>query len=261
MASPRRGTGSAAVLTLERCLLGLAWLALAYAAGRLAAAWSGRRWLHVPVMLVTLWLPLWDVIPGGIAYYMAMRELGGIHLYRTVAADGYLDLRRHSDLEVWSSLPTSPYLYIEIHSDRRPLTSQADPAYYELTLALRGGPSCAAYDALPNVATLRQAEGLGDFCPVVQRRDRPVSRYQVDASSAWEPLPGYRWPRPVEAKWTRIEDRGTHELLATAYALRYRPWISSVGLDPLVAAYASANASESAVDLDVAAVIRPSVRP
>ncbi len=249
------------MLTLERCLLGLAWLGLAYAAGRLAAAWSGQRSLHAPVTLIALWLPFWDVIPGGISYYMAMRELGGTHLYRVVAADGYLDLRRHSDLEVWSSLPSSPYLFIEIHSERRPLSSQTDPAYYELTLALRGGPSCAANDALPNVATLRQAEGLGDFCPVVQRRASPVSQYQVDASSTWEPLPNYRWPRPVEAKWARVEDRATHEVLAETYAVRYRPWISSVGLDPLVGAYASETATESVVDLDVSAVIRPSVRP
>jgi hypothetical protein len=251
----------AGVLIFERCLLLIAWLTAAYGAGHLASSWSRRPWVRIPVTLLVALLPVWDVIPGVIACQLAIRELGGPHLYRVVSADGYLDLRRHSDLEVWSSLPSSPYLFIEIHSDRRPLSSDADPAYYQLTLALRGGPSCAAYDALPKVIQLRQAEGLGDFCPVVQRRDAPISRYQVEASPTWQPLPKYDWLRPVEAKWARISDRSGKVVLAESYALRYLPWIATVGLDHLIGAYESENATDALVDINVPAVIRPNVLP
>jgi len=219
------------VLTLERWLLGLALLAVAYAVGRLAASWSGRRWIQIPVTVVALWLPFWDVIPGVIAYHAASRNLSGVHVYRTVEADGYLDLRQDTDLDAWSSLPSSPYLYVEIHSDRRPLSSVDTPGYYELTLALRGSPTCAAVEAVPHVAILRQAEGLGHFCPVVLQRDQPVSRYEIESSQTWEPLGKYSWPRPVEAQWTRIKDRIADVILAEAYTLRYRPWISTMGLD------------------------------
>jgi hypothetical protein len=245
------------VQTLGWLLLGTAWLAAVYATWRLAAVLSWQPWLQYAATAAVLWLPLWDLIPGAAACHMANRELGGTHLYRTVESDGYLDLRRHSALEIWGTLPASPYRYIEIRSDRRPLTSVSDPAYYQLSLVQRGNPACAAFDESPGAATFRVATGLSNYCPVVVRREQPISRYSVDSSGSWRPVDRYGWSRSLEARWTRIVDRDGLGVLAEAYLFRYTPWLSTLGLDLAIEAHAADTMSETAPDLDPTTVIRP----
>ncbi|MBS0393489.1 MAG: hypothetical protein JSR54_02630 [Proteobacteria bacterium] len=249
------------VLIAARCalLLGVA------AAAWLAGAWVGHRtglpWLRVGVTAVILCLPAWDVLPGYIAYRSAIQAHGGWHLYRVAAAEGYLDLREDTDIGVWSRLTGSSFRYIEIWSRRRPLSSEIDPAYYELSLAPPGSAGCGDGPLPQNVKVLQEGEGLGASCPAVQRHDAPISEFVVRSSAGWEDLPRSAWLRPLEEKWTRVEERSGRSTLAETVVLRYRPWISTLGFGDLIPPFVSAAVTGRSVPLNLAAVLKPGPAP
>ncbi len=249
------------MLIALRCALFLAVPACAWFAGVLVRHRTGLRWLHWCVAGIIIYLPVWDVGPGFIAYQSAIQSIGGTHVYRMASAQGYLDLREDTDIGVWSALPGAPYHYIEIWSKRRPLSSEIDPAYYELSLAPPGSPSCGNGPVPSNVKLVQEEEGLGENCPAVQRRDSPISDFVVRSSSGWERLPRFAWPRPVEEKWTRVEDRASGRRLAESVILRYRPWISTLGLGELIPPLVSADLAGPHVPLNIAAVLKPGPVP
>ncbi len=243
-------------LALLLAVLGGAWFAGAVVGHR-----TGLPWLRVGVMVAVACLPVWDVLPGFIAYRAAVESLGGWHVYRVASAEGYLDLREDTDIGVWSTLLGSPFRYVEIWSRRRPLSSEIDPAYYALSLAPPGSAECGAGPLPQNVKVLQEGEGLGDRCPTVQRHDAPVSEFVVRASAGWEPVPQSRWLRPLEEQWTRVEERSGRGRLAESVVLRYRPWLSTLGLGELIPSFVSVAHLGRHVPLNVAAVLKAGPAP
>ena len=223
-----------ALLIFERLLLVTAWAALAYAAAAYGAHVARRPWLYPPAFIVLFLVPVWDVVPGLISYSAADASVGGLHVYRPGNASGFLDRRVHSALAGWTELSSSSFDYVEIESDQQPFTGRRDPGYYELRFSAHGSAACDRFEAMPGEATVSAALGRKNFCPTYVKRVAPISRYVVDSSEGWQPVPWHWWSRPVEAKWTRIRDQELGVDLCSNYVVRYRPWLASIGFAPLI---------------------------
>ena len=92
--------------------MGLVWLVWGYWVGHWVYRWKHSRWLQLAATLFALWLPLWDLIPGYLLYQKAIREVGGIRIYRTVEAEGYLD-RTAILCNCWKQWTSSQYKLCE----------------------------------------------------------------------------------------------------------------------------------------------------
>jgi len=205
--------------------MGLLWLAWGFLVGHLVYKWKHGRGLQLLATLFALWLPLWDLIPGYLLYKKAIREVGGIRIYRTVEAEGYLD-RSLITSNCWKSLKGRPFLYCENyernndHSALGPLNAAA--GYYEYRLAPIDTPECTPFHQL-NVEVMRTSHQLGDKCVVATRRDEPASRYEF-AMGAGSYAEAWLVP-PAELGWMRVNDRVTGEVVAQSTTVGYRPWI------------------------------------
>lgn len=203
-----------------------AWGAFAYVVGEWALRTTQKQWAKWAAMLFVWWLPFWDIAPGLYYYYKAIREVGGVHIYRTVEADGYLDASATGYDTAWSYLRHSPYTYIEVHIPSPSPVAELTraPGFYEFRLAPNGDRECAVFDALPNAATLRRMYGLKDRCVVAVRRDEPVSRYEVSRGTDRYPMPALL--PAVGVSWVRVRDRSTEQTLAEANQISYSSWLS-----------------------------------
>ncbi len=210
-------------------LLFLGVIALWLAWGVLFGQWVYRkkesRWLQLAATLFALWLPLWDAIPGYLLYQKVVREIGGVRIYQTVSADGYLDHMLGNDC--WQFLANSPYAYCESAGGDRDEGSlgplNAKVGYYEYRLAPIDAPECAPFREQLNVEATQQTYQLGLRCVVATRRDEPLSRYEYDMGPGEVPSP---WPLPpVLTGWQRVRDRVTGETVAQATTVAYTPWI------------------------------------
>lgn len=201
------------------------WAIAAAAAGTFAYRFRQRRWHKNVTIAAILWLPFWDVVPGLFLYSRAVNEVGGLRIYRTVEADGYLD-SASSCTSCWRYLLSMPYRYLEFEMasrDGQLGLITAVPGYYEYSLGERGSDECQAFDSLPHVATIRERTALTDNqCVVAVRRDEPTSRY--------ERLHGRRayvdWFPSVQLSYYVVRDRVTGENIAEAYQVRYDSWVS-----------------------------------
>ena len=73
--------------TILLAIIGV-WGAAAWLVGEWTFRKTERRWAKWIAMLFIWWLPLWDIAPGLYYYCKAIREIGGVHIYRTVEASG-----------------------------------------------------------------------------------------------------------------------------------------------------------------------------
>ena len=248
------------LLTLERILLVAAWTAVAYAISAYAAHATGRRRLYVPLFLVLFLAPAWDVVPGLVAFNSADAAVGGSHVYRPGVASGYLDRRVHSAVAGWAELSLSSFDFIEIHADEQPFTGRRDPGYYELRFSLEGSSECQRFDAIPGEAAVSATVGKKGFCPTYIKRATPVSRYSVDSSQGWQAVSSHWWSRPVEAKWTRVRDEHLGVDLCSNYVLRYRPWLATLGFDPIVPDWPPYVDLSDDPTIDIAFILQPTAR-
>lgn len=220
----------------------LVWLAIATFVGFLVyrASKSIRVGLLTTVTLFVF--PIWDLIPGLMMYSKYVKELAGVHVFKTVEADGYLETRSVDLDSVVSTLLVArnepkgveefPYSYYEgwfVVIRQTDLIQKA--GYYEIRLAEGGRPECATFDAWPGSVGFRRARHLEGLCVLAIRRDEPRSRYQLDRQNIRKALPGPKWLPPVMATWQRIIDRRSGEILAQSYQLRYESWFPMPQLD------------------------------
>lgn len=219
-------------------LLGaIVWLCIAAAAGWLAYRETHKRWLQVAVSLFVLWLPFWDVIPGLYFYYKAIREVGGVRIYRTVKAEGYLDRSLTDCRNCWTALRDSPYEYIEVEitdagAEAGSLTP--DPGYYAFRLVEIGNPDCAAFEVLHNAGTLRRMYGLTDLCPSAIHAASAISRFEYQSSLGWDVLGQENSFPLIETSWQKLRDLTSGEVVAEASAVRLVTWLSNQLEIPLV---------------------------
>jgi hypothetical protein len=212
-------------------------LILSLWAGWLAYRASERRWVQVVVTVLTLWLPLWDALPG--LYYLnkAAREVGGLKISRTVHAEGYLDSSCSLCRDAYIALQGSKFRYVEVRIGDRsfgtdPLTTE--PGYYEYRIFPPTSTQCERKDLAADQARYFPAGkfGLKDLCVISTRRDTPVSRYRLDSSNGWQRSERYSWLRAVDLNWQRVVDNDTDEVLAQACSVRYTPWLFPFSLEP-----------------------------
>jgi len=208
-------------------LIMLAWITVAYYAGWFVFQQRGKRWQQVLIVLIVLWLPLWDVIPGLYLYYKAIREVAGVRIYKTVQADGYL--RPCAMCETaWTSLGSEHFRYIETKvevRDPRPEQSLIPvPGYYEFRLFREDKAECEARALAQNQKKkhFRNLYGFEKACVVSTRRDKPISRYERISGKrreGWGPF------RPVGASFNLVRDRETNEVLAEGYSISFVSWL------------------------------------
>jgi hypothetical protein len=207
--------------------LALVWVILCVRVSIWVYKWKGDRWLQLAVTLFALWLPLWDAIPGYLLFQKAVREIGGVRIYKKVQAKGYLDNFLHRN-DCWNFLTSSPYAYCESaagdsnNSSLGPLNAKA--GYYEYRLAPIDAPECAPFREHANVEVMQREYQLGPRCVVATRRDEPVSRYEYLEG---EDRLAVSWPSAIAgwSRWTRVRDRVTGEIIAQATSVGYEPWI------------------------------------
>lgn len=238
--------------------MGLLWLAWGFFVGSRVYKWKHSRGLQLLATLFALWLPLWDLIPGYLLYQKAIREVGGIRIYRTVEAEGYLD--RMAVLgNCWKQLTGSRYKYCENyernndHSGLGPLNATA--GYYEYRLAPIEAPECAPFREELNVKVMQESYQLGERCVVATRRDEPASRYEFAMGQGiYEGV----WPvPPARLGWMRVVDRQTGKTVAEATRVIYRIWVmrSNFGI-PLGWAYTQDQTGQP-IQLRLEEVVRP----
>ncbi len=212
-------------------LLGtIVWLSIAAAAGWLAWRQTHKRWLQIAISLFVLWLPFWDVIPGLYFYYKAIREVGGVRIYRTVKAEGYLDRTLTDCRNCWTALRDSPYEYLEVEITASAAVEASltpRPGYYVFRFLENGDPGCDDFEALSNVENLRKLYGLRDACVSVERRPEPFSRYEYSSSRGWMPFNEEISIRFIDQRWQRVSDLQAGELLAAASGLRFVSWLGA----------------------------------
>ena len=215
-------------------------------------------------------IPTWDLPYGLYRFTKYVREYGGLHVHRTVEAEGYLDLTH------WASIGNSstgdddvmavigkliearnnslsgapaPYSYIEIW---QPLPRSADAiivraGYWQLSNAPSGDPSCDAFEtwkargsrrAISAASYLQRRQGYSGWCPVAVWHDKPVSRYRLEDHHSGYPvrpnvgrMPGPTWLPPVLARWSRIVDIQTGEVIARNHSFYYESWFPMPYLD------------------------------
>lgn len=202
-------------------LAAIVWLCFAVAAGCLAFRHTHKRWLQAAVSLFVLWLPFWDVIPGLYFYYKAIREVGGVRIYRTVKAEGYLDRTATDCYSCWTELRNSPYEYMEIHRTVSWGTlSSVEPGagYYEYRLLPRGSEGCEPFESLPNADQIRTVRGIRDRCVSFVRRSSPVSRYEVSAERDHIHLGVILFSR-------RVRDLLANETIAESSQIYFTSWL------------------------------------
>lgn len=203
-------------------LLGaIVWLCIAAAAGWLAYRQTHKRWLQVTVSLFVLWLPFWDVIPGLYFYYKAIREVGGVRIYRTVKAEGYLDRTATDCYSCWTELLESPYKYLEIHRTvpwGTLASVEAGAGYYEYRVLPKGSVGCESFESLSNADQIRTVHGLRDRCVSFLRRATPNSRYEVSAETR-------RWPWGVDVYSRRIRDMQEDQTLSESNQVYFIGWL------------------------------------
>lgn len=188
----------------------VALLSLAGIAGWLAHRYTGKRWLQIAVSLFVVWLPFWDVIPGLYFYYKAIREVGGVHIYRTVKAEGYLDLTVTDCTGCWTWLSGSPHRYIEVLRTVPGMelpTLEAEPGYYEYQLLPAGSAACQPFESLPNAARIMRRRGIPGKCVAIARRDNAISRYELSALTVQLPFGAKVFSR-------RVRDRSENTIVA-----------------------------------------------
>lgn len=199
----------------------LAWLAIAFGAGMAAYRWKGKRWLQVTLTLIVLWLPFWDVIPGYILYRQAVREVGGVRIYKTVEADGYLDLTDTDCVSCWSRLVESKYRYLEVRRTGNSGVLKAierGTGYYVYRLAPLGDRRCQAFESLPNARRLASLYRLGERCVYSTFSESQSSNVVISRGSDSYQKSS---PWPVTLDWTRVVDRRSPGQLAEAVQVHF----------------------------------------
>lgn len=233
-------------------LLGaIVWLGIAAAAGWLAYRQTHKRWLQVTVSLFVLWLPFWDVIPGLYFYYKAIREVGGVRIYRTVKAEGYLDRSLTDCRNCWTALRDSPYEYLEVQittSESAETSLTPQPGYYIFRLLQNAAPACQAFDSLRNAENLRKLYGLRDRCVSVEYGAEPSSRYEYSSSRGWQLADGKNSYPSVQTSWQTILDLETNDVVAEAQAVRLVSWFSNQLEVPLLQYTVLPNGDPIAID-------------
>lgn len=203
------------------------WLFFAMVAGWVAYRCTKKRWTQVVSSLLFVWLPFWDVVPGLYFYYKAVREVGGVHIYKTVRAEGYLDLTVTDCYSCWSQIDGSPYSYIEVLRTTRGLqfpNIETGPGYYEYQLLSAGDSACQPFESLPNAARIMRRRGISGNCLAITRRDYPMSQYEVSVSTAQLPF----GPKILSR---RVRDRAADALLAESNQVYFTSWLGrQVGL-------------------------------
>lgn len=209
-------------------LLGaIVWLCIAAAVGWLAWRQTHKRLLQIAVSVFVLWLPFWDVIPGLYFYYKAIREVGGVRIYRTVQAKGYLDRTLTDCDSCWTFLRTSPYKYVEVQRTvpwGTLSTLEPEPGFYEYRLLPKGSPECGPFESLPNADRIRSVRGIRDLCVSSIHRSAPMSRYELSAETKQLP-----WGPGIYSR--RVHDIQTNELLAESNQVYFTSWLGEqIGL-------------------------------
>jgi hypothetical protein len=222
----------------------LVWLMIAAAIGGVVYRARQSRIAGILTTALLFVVPIWD-LPAGLAMYSRfVNELGGNRVFKTVVADGYLNLTNFGDYDSAvgtlanaklsaTAFEQFPYSYVELHVAT---THQFDfiqqTGYWEIRLSGRGQPECKPFEDWASTSSYRERHPhLDEWCVVAQRRDEPLSRFQWEVSRGREKLPGPRWLPPVWATWERITDRETSETLAQSYALRYESWFPMPRID------------------------------
>ncbi len=214
------------MLALTLLLLAIGWLLVAVVSGFLAYKGTRKRWVQVATAIVVLWLPFWDVIPGWILYQKAVREVGGVRIYKTVEAEGYLDRSATDCYSCWSQLNGSSYEYLEVErtvSGGALSVIEPDPGFYEYRLDPLEESSCAAFNELPNADLLRSNHAIGRRCVISTVSSTPVSRYEVrseatnfkDINSPWR----------IRLNKFQVRDRINDELLAESVQVYFTSWL------------------------------------
>ncbi len=216
---------------IEAMLLAVAlvWIAISIGAGMLVYRWQRKRWMQVATTLLLIWLPFWDVIPGYYLYRKAVREVGGVRIYRTVQAEGYLDLSATDCDSCWSRLRDYPFRYVEIKRTGPTgvlSTIESGKGFYEYRLAPVEDITCGSFSQLRFADQLQKGNGIQGNCVVAVKRDRPVSRFEY-STSGWEILRDEPLLRPIEKLSQRITDRESGEVIAESYEIRFVNWIGA----------------------------------
>jgi hypothetical protein len=82
----------------------------------------------------------------------------------------------------------------------------------------------------------------------------------VDSSQGWQTVSTHWWARPVEAKWTRVRDENLGVDLCSNYVVRYRPWLATLGFDPIVPDWPPYVDLSDDPTIDVAFILQPTLR-
>ena len=204
----------------------LVWLAIAIVAGMLVFRWQAKRWLQLATTLFVAWLPFWDVVPGYYLYQKAVREVGGVRIYRTVKAEGYLDLSETDCDFCWSRLRYQKAGYLEVQrtwSSGLLHEMEQGAGYYTYRLLPRDDERCKSFDSLRNAERLRSRYGLKERCVLSIFSPVPVSEYEVSSGSEY-----YGWSKslwPVEMAWRRVLERESQHVLAESMQIYFYSWL------------------------------------
>jgi hypothetical protein len=204
----------------------LLWMGIAVAAGIGAYRLSGKRWLQVATIVLLIWLPFWDVIPGYYLYQRAVREVAGVRIHQTARAAGYLDLTKTDCNSCWTDLRDSRYSYLEVHRTGATgvlYRSEQGAGYYTYRLLPRDDERCRVFDSLPNADDLRAYYGLMERCLYWTVSPTPVSQYEVSSGVDYYRNSKRRWP--VRVVWRRVSDRASQGVLAESVQVDFFSWI------------------------------------
>jgi hypothetical protein len=213
-------------------LLFVGWIALAIWIGKFVYWHSEKRWTQIAAVILVLWLPLWDVIPGLYFYNKAVRELGGVQIHKTVEADGFLDLDATDNPYQLMTLRTLPYRYIELRMTRRPYGSPSQttltdvPGFYQFSFDPLGDSRCADLEPHFDKRDVQKDLPAGQ-CLVATRRDVPISRYERESSRGWQATDRYGSYPFVQLSWHEIRDREQNAVIARAVRVRYATWLGA----------------------------------
>lgn len=240
------------------------WLLITIAVARVVSRIFGSAKIAVVVATVLFIAPIWD-LPFGLAmYHKYQRELAGTRIFKTVEAEGYVDVgpntmafsplgfllfmpelsdpSGHFDSSGVFQPPLPPYAYREVKIDA--IYEGGDfitqPGFWVFRLQHRGHPSCLPFETWATAQRLRENHRIPDqWCVVATRRDKPISRFQREFSP-YRPgaleygltaMPGAKWLPPVLGAWERVVDRNTGEVIAQSYSFHYYSWLPMPLLD------------------------------
>jgi hypothetical protein len=206
----------------------IGWIWAGVAAGRIAYAATGKRWVQAVAVVAVVWLPFWDVIPGWIMYQKAVRELGGVRIEKTAVVDGYLDRTRGVDCyDCWERLEEFRYEYVETEIQHgKPGSPTPTPGYYQFRLHLSAAPESCPSATTAVAANIGWYRPDSKYCLSVSRSDEPVSQYEYEWSTqGWVPMRG-SWP--IDVGWSRVRDLRSGITIAQAYRFRYVSWLGHI---------------------------------